>query len=70
MAKYESKFEQLGFYVDGELKRFANGVYVTDNEKEITVLDGLNGVKKEVEPKPEAAPKPKAKAPAKKTSGK
>ena len=35
------KHKELGFYVDGDLKRFHDGVYETENKKEIAVLDVL-----------------------------
>ena len=35
------KHKELGFYVGGELKRFHDGVYATDNKKEIAVLESL-----------------------------
>jgi hypothetical protein len=40
------KFKHLGFYVDGELKRFTDGEYNTAAKKEITVLDSLADVTK------------------------
>lgn len=68
MAQYKSKFKELGFYVDGELKRFNQGVYNTDDKAEISVLDTLTDVTKAEEAKqPEPKPKPAAKA---KPSGK
>lgn len=72
MAKYSSKYIELGFYVDGELKRFSNGAYVTGDKAEQDVLDGLTDVHRDDEqPKAEAKPaaKPKS-APARKTSAK
>lgn len=71
MAQYKSKFKELGFYVDGELKRFNNGVYNTDDKAEIAVLDTLQDVQaaKSNEPKATEA-KPATKAPARKTSAK
>ncbi|RDV27775.1 hypothetical protein [Lysinibacillus capsici] len=67
MAKYESRYKSLGFYANGELKRFNNGTYVTEDKDEITVLDGLADVTRvDEEPKTEA--KPVIKAPAKRTA--
>lgn len=67
MAKYESRYKSLGFYANGELKRFNNGTYVTEDKDEITVLDGLADVTHVYEePKTEA--KPVTKAPAKRTA--
>lgn len=74
MAKYESRYKSLGFYVNGELKRFNNGIYVTEDKDEITVLDRLtDAARVDEEPKTEAkaeptATKPAAKAPAKRTA--
>lgn len=74
MAKYESRYKSLGFYANGELKRFNNGIYVTEDKNEITVLDGLtDATRVDEEPKTEAkaepsATKPAAKAPAKRTA--
>lgn len=70
MAQYNSNFKELGFYVDGELKRFNNGVYTTDDKAEIAVLDTLQDVQaadEKAEEKPAEKPKPAAKA---KPSGK
>lgn len=71
MAKYESKFKELGFYVDGELKRFSNGKYSTDDKAEITALDGISDAIKQHEEEPKATPKqteakPASKSPARK----
>ena len=74
MAKYESHYKSLGFYVNDELKRFNNGTYVTDNKDVIAVLDELtDATRVDEEPKTEAkaessAPKPATKAPAKRTA--
>jgi len=35
------KHKELGFYVGGELKRFHDGEYNTDDKKEIAVLESL-----------------------------
>ena len=71
MAKFTSRFPELGFYVGGELRKFYNGEFSTENKEEIEVLEKLADVvrtdKPKVEPKAEEAPKPK-KAP--KASGK
>lgn len=67
MAKYESRYKSLGFYANGELKRFNNGTFTTEDKEEITVLDGLADViRVDEEPKTEA--KPVAKAPVKRTA--
>jgi len=72
MAKYESHYKSLGFYVNGELKRFNNGTYLTDDKDDIAVLDELTDAIR-VDEKPEAkadpsATKPATKAPAKRTA--
>ena len=66
MVTYTSKYSELGFYINGDLKRFANGVYSTEDETEIEILEGLLDAQRVAE----ETPKPKPKAPAKKTSGK
>lgn len=66
MAKYESKYPSLGFYVNNVLKHFSAGFYETDDKDEMAVLDGLIDAVKVEEPKPEA--KPATKAPAKRTA--
>lgn len=74
MAKYESRYKSLGFYAKGELKRFNNGTFTTEDKDEITVLNGLTDViRVDEEPKTEAkaeptATKPATKAPAKRTA--
>ena len=67
MAKYESKYLTLGFYVYDELKRFNGGLYETDDKDEVEVLNALTDAKRVDEPK--AQPKQtEAKAPAKRTA--
>jgi hypothetical protein len=45
MAKYVcKKYKELGFYVNGEFKKFQNGVYNTTDKKEIAALDTLSDV--------------------------
>ena len=71
MAKFTSKYPSYGFYANGELKRFSNGIYVTEDKDEIVVLSGLRDVEivvEQSEPKTEA--KPAAKAPVRKASAK
>jgi hypothetical protein len=41
------KHPELGFYVDGELKKFSEGEYNTTDKKEMAVLDALVDVTKE-----------------------
>lgn len=62
MAKYESKYSELGFYVDDQVRKFSNGVYTTEDAKEIEVLDALVDAVKVEEPAEEAEAKPAAKA--------
>ncbi|MFJ7665334.1 hypothetical protein ACIQXW_23530 [Lysinibacillus sp. NPDC097162] len=63
MAKYESRYKSLGFYVNGELKRFNNGIYATEDVDEMAVLDAIADVTRiDLDEKPEAKPAPKAPA--------
>lgn len=57
MAKYTSRYKELTFYVGSERKKFANGVFSTDDKDAIAVLDTLRDVIKAEEPKPAAKPK-------------
>jgi hypothetical protein len=76
VAEYKSRYLELGFYVDGQYRKFRYGRYVTEDPKEIAVLDALiDAVRvdepakpKELEPKTEE-PAPAPKAP-RKSSGK
>ena len=71
MAKFKTRFSELGFYVNGSLCRFKGGIYVTDNKDEIAVLEKLADVQRiDEETKPKAEPKPKATSPKGKTSAK
>ncbi|MBU8715398.1 hypothetical protein KM924_23125 [Brevibacillus parabrevis] len=73
MAKYTSRFVELGFYVNETRRQFNGGRYVTEDPKEITVLDALVDVERVDEPEksepkpeePEAAAKPARKSSAK-----
>ncbi|CAM2951824.1 hypothetical protein PASE110613_09130 [Paenibacillus sediminis] len=59
MSTYTSRYAELGFYVNGELRRFRNGEYRTDNADEAAVLDALvDAVKEQTE---ELAEKPASK---------
>ncbi|NGQ95495.1 hypothetical protein G3578_10055 [Brevibacillus sp. SYP-B805] len=65
MAEYKSRYVELGFYVDGQHRKFRNGRYVTEDPKEIAVLDALIDAVRVDEPKqPAAEPKPKTEEPA------
>lgn len=68
MAKFTSRFPELSFYCCGELRKFYNGEFKTEDKAEIEVLEKLADVVRVDEPKAEEAPKPKASA--KKSSGK
>lgn len=46
LADYTSRFSELGFYVDGHLRKFHGGRYSTTNKKEIAVLDTLADVQR------------------------
>ncbi|CAM3640336.1 hypothetical protein [Mesobacillus zeae] len=74
MAEFKSQYKELGFYVDGEFKKFNDGRYATEDEATIEVLSNISDAQRvaeaKAEPKAEETPKPKPKAPAKKTSGK
>lgn len=67
MAKYTSRYVELGFYVNGTVKRFASGQFVTEDAAEIAVLDALVDAKREdeVETKEPEAPATQTKAPRK-----
>lgn len=65
MTKYKSKYPALGFYVDGELRKFSGGEYNTTDKSEIAVLDNLTDAVKEAEAK---APAKKAPAKSKSTA--
>jgi hypothetical protein len=73
MAKFTSRFPELGFYVGGEFRRFHMGEFTTEDKAEIEVLEKLtDALRVDSEPKvpkAEEAPKPVKRAPAK-ASGK
>lgn len=68
MAQFKSRYERLGFYVDGVLKQFHAGQYSTEDKAEIEVLSAIPDVERIDEPK--NVEEPAAKAPAKKPSEK
>lgn len=74
MAVFESKkYPELGFYVNGQRKKFRYGRYETNLKTEIKALEAIRHVKRIDEPEEVAEPKPKPKKPAtksRKTSGK
>jgi tRNA isopentenyl-2-thiomethyl-A-37 hydroxylase MiaE len=69
VANFTSRFAELGFYCCDELHKFYNGEYKTEKECEIKALEKLADVVRVDQPK-QAEESPKAKAPAKKSSGK
>jgi hypothetical protein len=69
MAKFKSRYDRFGFYVNGELKQFFAGQYSTEDKAEIEVLSAISDVERIDEPK-KAEEKPADKAPAKKASDK
>jgi hypothetical protein len=74
MAVYESRFKELGFYVDGKFHTFKNGRFTTEDKAVMAVLDKLADVKRVDAPKPtkpaEEPSESKPKATAKKPSAK
>lgn len=75
MVEFQSHYKQLGFYVNGEHHKFNDGRFVTEDEATIEVLtnipDAVRVAEAKAEPKKaEEKPAAKAKAPAKKASGK
>lgn len=64
MAKYTSRYAELSFYVNGELRKFTAGEYKTEDAAEIAALDGLADAVRVDKPE-EKAPKSTAKASAK-----
>jgi hypothetical protein len=46
MAQFKSRFLELGFYVNGQLKNFNGGNYVTEDKSEIEVLSALVDVER------------------------
>lgn len=44
MKLFKSIYPQLGFYVNGEYRKFQNGEYRTNIKKEIDVLQKISGV--------------------------
>lgn len=72
MAEFKSKYQALGFYVNGTIKYFRHGRYRTEDTKEIEILSDLSDVVRVDEPKQEKKAEEPApvKAPAKKPSAK
>lgn len=63
MAEFKSVYSELGFYVDGSLRQFRNGRYITTDKKEIAVLKQIKDVTEIEAPKKEAKEKATEKAP-------
>lgn len=63
MAVYESRFKELGFYVDGKFHSFKNGRFTTEDKTVMAVLDKLADVKRVDEPKVEPKPTKSAEEP-------
>ncbi|MFC4103605.1 hypothetical protein [Paenibacillus xanthanilyticus] len=62
--KYESRYVELGFYVNGEYRQFSGHRYATEDADEIAVLDALVSDVVRVEDEEVTEEKPAAKAPA------
>jgi hypothetical protein len=58
MAKFKSRYSELGFYCCDEFHRFYNGEFITEKECEIKILEKLADAVRVDEPVVEA-PKPK-----------
>lgn len=57
MAQFKSRYAELGFYVNGDVRYFSGGRYVTDDEDAIAVLDSITDAERVNEEPEEAAPK-------------
>lgn len=64
MAKFESKYKELAFFVDGEALKFHNGTFDTEDKKAIEALTKLPSAKRVEEELPEVE-EPKKEAPKK-----
>lgn len=61
MAKYTSRYAELGFYINGNLRQFTGGEFKTEDPDEIAALDKLaDAARADNEETPE---EPAAKAP-------
>ena len=70
MVKFTSRFPELAFYVDGELRKFHAGEFKTEVKAEIEVLEKLADAQRVEAPKAEEAPKVTTKKAPAKSSGK
>jgi hypothetical protein len=58
MATYEApRYKELGFYVDGNYRKFSGGLYTTDDADEIAVLDVMTDAVRIDTPEEKPAPK-------------
>lgn len=64
MAKYQSRYSRLGFYVSDEIRYFSGGLYETEDAAEIAVLDQIADVTR-IDEQPEVKAPPTRKASAK-----
>ena len=60
--EFKSKYPEYGFYVDGQLRQFHGGVFVTEDAKEIEVLKMLTDVEFEAPTEEVVEAKPKTRA--------
>lgn len=64
--EYKSRYPELGFYVNGEVRYFRDGRYVTEDPATIAVLDSISDAEcAAAEDEPTVTPEVK---PARKTS--
>jgi hypothetical protein len=54
LATFKSRFKELAFYVDGELKKFSAGHFETKNAKETKIVDALKDAERVDDPKASA----------------
>ncbi|OME86918.1 hypothetical protein BK120_08320 [Paenibacillus sp. FSL A5-0031] len=58
MTTYEApRYKELGFYVDGNYRKFSGGFYSTDDAAEIAVLDVITDAVRIDTPEEKPAPK-------------
>lgn len=58
MITYEApRYKELGFYVDGNYRKFSGGLYSTDDAAEIAVLDVITDAVRIDMPEEKPAPK-------------
>lgn len=54
--KFKSQYKRLSFTVNGERKKFSEGIFETDNKDEIAVLENMRDVEVVEDKKAAAAP--------------